>query len=500
MTKKNNVKLNKIIFKLKKIIETDIKEKKNITTGLSHLLCLTDMELFFYYSYRDDDVENYIIQFSKLIFPNTTKFKPEFTNAVLFDSLSWDYHGVTQQYLRAMMNMNLNILYIFFDNYFERNKRIQQELYNYGHAEILCISTNVIDVQKLILVHKKICDFKPSKIFLHSFSVFDSIIINAIDSSVKLRIDFGDHHCWHGIDFTDYIIGFRDWGMVLCNTIKRVDLEKLIQLPYYPILDETSEFKGFPLYIAGKVLLFSGGALYKIIDEKMTFLRMMHRIVIENENVIILFSCRGDDDILRKYITDNNLSDKIILIGYRKDLSKVFDHIDIYINTYPYGGGLMVQYAMSKGIPILSVTENETIEYLDFTDMGYTYKTEYANIEALHREANRLIKDKEYRFIIGKLIQKYVPSMENFNNLFCDIYNNNFRYTNKHKNKDIKKYNFEENRRIFQDINVKLSISVLSAYLFRVFSVRMFILFPYKIVVRGCIDWLIKKIRAKVKQ
>jgi hypothetical protein len=492
MTQDRNDEIEKIIIKLKKIIENDIKNK-NINIGLKRLVCLKNINFSFYYSYRDDDIENYIRQFSQLIFPNIMKFKPEFSNVVLFDSLSWDYHGLTQQYLRAMMNMNLSILYVVLGKISDKNKQIQQELCNYGKAEIIYIPSDMFDVQELRSLYEKIYDFKPFKIFLHSFDVLDCIIINAIDSSVKLRIDLGDHHCWLGIDFTDYIIGFNDWGLVLCNTMKKVTQSKLMSLPYYPILDGTLEFKGFPAYVDGKVLLFSGGALYKTINEDMTFFKMLHRIVKENENALILFSCRGDDSILKKYINDNYLSDKIILIGYRKDLSKVFDHIDIYINTYPLGGGLMVQYAMDKGVPILSAIANATIENLDFTSLGYTYKTEYGELEKFHREANKLINDEEYRLAIGKLIRKYAPSKEKFNKLFSDIYNNNYGHMINNANKNLEKYKFEEQRQMLQDTSIQHSLLSLSANLFRQFSFKMFFLFPYKIVIRGCTDWLIGK-------
>jgi hypothetical protein len=481
--------LYKVIVKLKKIIDFDIKKEK-INNALKHLSCLSKIEWSYYYTYRDDDIEIYINKLSRLIFGQQGTYEPKETHVVLIDSLSWDYHGLTQQYLRAMMSLNMNIMYVIINERFN-NKLILKELKDYNNSTVIHISNKNIE-QQIMLLHKEIMSFRPSEIFLHSLDILDSIVMKSISSSIKFRIDFGDHYYWPGIDATDYIIGFRDWGLALCNLIKKVNKSKLLVLPFYPILNDINDFNGLPSITNGKVLIFSGGSAYKVIDNNMTFFKLMHRIVNENDNVIILFACMGNDSLLRKYIDNNNLQNKIILMNFRNDLGNFIEHIDIYLNTYPLGGGLMVQYAAEKSIPILSIRSNETIEYHDFKELGYSYQTEYNDIEEFHQEANKLINNKEYRITIGKLVHQYVPTKEQFNKSFSNIFYKN--ESNNYIKKDLIKYKFEESRKHLYDSSLKLNLSTLSRILCRTFYFKVLIYFPYKIILDGCFDYLIQKI------
>jgi hypothetical protein len=489
----------KIILKLKKLIKVSI-DNKDVHNGLLYLSCLEKISFNFYYSYRDEDIENYIKKLSQLIFPAVTTYNPEDANIVLTDFLAWDYHGLTQQYLRAMMNLDLNILYIMIDRVIGRGQctQIIKELSLYKKAKVIHIKKGNLE-QQINALYNEICNFKPSRIFLHSYSIIDSIVLRAFAGPVTFRIDLADHNGWCGIDFTDYVIGFRKWGLVLCNTIKKIASKKLILLPYYPILNDINSYVGLPSITAGKVLIFSGGASYKIVDDNQTFFKIMHRIVLENDNALILFACRGDDSLLKRYIKENGLDNRIILIGYRKDLGKIMEHIDIYLNTCPIGGGLMVQYAAEKSIPILSIINNGTIEYHDFKKNGYTYKTEYDNIEELHHEANRLICDKEYRITIGKLIHQCSSKKEQFESLFSAVF-----YTEKGANfildNDSHEYNFEEQRNNLNMRALENDIGILSASLFKAFNFKMFLFFPYKMILEGCFNWLFKRIDRFRKQ
>jgi hypothetical protein len=484
--------LQKIVSKLKRLIEDEI-DNNNIHNGLLYLSCLTKIEFNFYYNYRDADVENYINNISRLLFKDITIYKAEDNKIALIDSVSWDYHGLTQQYLRAMMHMDFDILYVIIG---EGTKctRIIEELNKYKRAKIIHIPRYRSIERQIRVLYKEICDFRPSRIFLHSFEIIDSIVLKTLKSPITFRIDLGDHHCWPGIDSTNFIIGFRKWGLVLCNSIKKVSEEKLLLLPYYPILNDENDYNGLPPIVEGKVLIFSGGALYKTMDDKQTFFKIMHRIVLENPNVLVLFACRGDDNALKKYIRKNNLDNRIILIGYRKDLGKVMDHIDLYLNTYPLGGGLMVQYAAEKSVPILSMISNDIIEYYDFEEIGYSYKTEYDNLEEFHQEANKLIGDKKYRMVIGNLIHQNTPQKNLFNTMFSNILNSGkgvvFSFDN---NQNI--YNFEEQRTNFRTIVLENNLRELSSVLFKVFNFKMFLLFPYRMVINGCFEWVGYKIR-----
>jgi hypothetical protein len=498
--------IDKIVVKLKTLVEKNM-ENRIFDRAIKYLSCLSRLEFHVYYQYRDEDIEKYINQLSYLIFPKVARYEPDESCAVLIDSVSWDYHCLTQQYLRAMMSSNLNIMYIIvndvkYDKKDYSNKQIMNELMEYNKATIINIPNknynNLLEQSELLFenIHK----FRPYKIFVHSFSVLVSVVLNRFASSIKYKIDFGDHQYWAGIDIFDYIIGFRNWGLSLCNTRKKVNAEKLILLPYYPVLNDLGVFQGFPLNVDDKILIFSGGRQYKIIDKNQTFLKIMHRIIKENDNAIILFACMGSDELIKKYIKENKLENKILLIGPRKDLGQIMDKIHLYLNTYPVTGGLMTQYAAFKNVPILNFTnaddlDNATVEYRDFIDIGYSYRTGYVSIEEFHSETNKLVANSKYRLAVSRLMNQLVPSNEQFNKSFNNlIESNNTNYFYRKL-----EYDYDKIREHFMGVMLENGISGFVGILFRILSFKMFLLFPPKIILFGCFTYLYKKIKSVVK-
>lgn len=53
--------------------------------------------------------------------------------------------------------------------------------------------------------------------------------------------------------------------------------------------------------------------------------------------------------MIKKY----QLGDRFYVLGFRNDIIELFRKVDVYIGTYPIGGGLMTQIAASNNLPVV---------------------------------------------------------------------------------------------------------------------------------------------------
>ncbi|MDR2410207.1 MAG: hypothetical protein LBE13_19145 [Bacteroidales bacterium] len=491
-----------IISNVKKNILKEI-SKQNYEKSLAYISILNDILWQFYIKYYDQDIEDFIKTISDKMFSAPVEYETEKMNIVFIDSCSWDNHCLTQQYLRAFMALNLNILYVVIKSKhaIPQFNQIKEELKEYKKSNILIIYSNFKIEQQTRLLHEEICKFRPSKIFLHSFSILDAVAIRNISTPLKYRINLGDHHCWSGSSCTDYIIDFRNWGYTLSHTYRQCSKDKIIIQPYYPIVDGNS-FEGFPKLAAGKILIFSGGASYKIIDKDLTFFTIILRLLNENPQAIILFACRGNDTILRNFIKKHKLENRLLLTGYRKDINEVLKHVDIYLNTYPLGGGLMVQYAAINGCPILNYKATQdigtdTIEYCEYNSLhySYTYRTAYDDIDLFSEAAKNIIENGDYRKEVGKFLKGTVISEQSFNESVKQIFENSKTNLSPCEfNADFERFRSNLSKQSFENAS-----SILASVLHKLFPFSFIVRFPYSIVWKGIVVIILRKLNKYIR-
>jgi glycosyltransferase involved in cell wall biosynthesis len=365
------------------------------------------------------------------LLPHQNKFSPVENRFAFCDSFAWDNHCLTQQYLRAMISMDAEILFIIDDYRSARSKTIMNELKLYEKATIFIVPKIVGLDEQSKLIYNQIVDFKPAKIFLQTLSVVSVIALNAIKHIPRYRINLADHLYWAGTGCVDYLIEFRNFGFTVSHQKRGFPQDKILIQPYYPIIDTKSKFRGFPDEVKSKTIIFSGGEMYKICDKNYTFFEIMKRLLSENPSLIILFSARGVDTILKKYIKTNNLEKRIKLLGYRDDINEVFKNCDIFLQTFPFMGGLMSQYAALNGKPILSYSTSNMLEFnmllenSSFEKLGHSYRITYTESDDFFKEAKKLISDMTYREFIGEILRKIVITPEQFNKEFRQLITTN---------------------------------------------------------------------------
>lgn len=396
-------------------------EKGRYSESLKYVNIAAEIAYQFNWIYRDDELEDLLAEISEKVISKRDNFTPIQNRYVLYLAAAIDNKGEIQQYLRALMACEAELLVIVERKCGAEGAATIAEIEAYPKAEIYSLQNNVTnvksDAQKL---YDKIVDFRPSKLFMHlwPWSGFAVAVFDALpDQIVKYQINLTDHGFWLGSKCSNYTLEFRPYGCTVSEEKRGFSRDHILLLPYYPILSE-AEFQGFPAVCTeDKVIIFSGGALYKIYGGGGKYFSLVKRILDQNPQAILLFAGEGDDGPVKAFIAENRYEDRFILLGFRRDINEVYKHSDIYLTTYPSVGGLMCQYAAVNGKPILAYNEPDAkarfIE--DLICVNGTVPLTFTDEALLAEEASKLIRDPEYRHAKGAELEKAVMTPEQFN-------------------------------------------------------------------------------------
>ena len=267
--------------------------------------------------YTDAILEGVVREVAKKRVREIVIDRPHEDRCVLIDSFCIDNRGLTQQYLRAMMNNGMKIMVVYTDKYGSIGRDIKEELEGYKDAEVLTFNSKTELFEEVNETVKTIGRFSPAHIFLH-LTPWDTIALMAC-SSIKganiYNINLTDHAYWMGASFIDYNIEFRPYGYTVSLEKRGLKEEQLLSLAYYPIDPVSAEFEGFPPLPKDSVTVFTGGALYKMLGKNDIFFRIMERILAISPKVYILVAGINDVELFEEKVSTRRNEDRIILIG-----------------------------------------------------------------------------------------------------------------------------------------------------------------------------------------
>lgn len=392
-------------------------KKNNIEKSVKYCTLAAVIGYRFCFKFYDDELENTVQNIGFKVLGNSIKFNREANKIIFFDSFAADNKVLTQQYLRAIFSWNYELLYVTTQK--EIGKDILNELHTYKKSEILIIGGSSF-TEKLKNTARAIQKFAPSITFLH-FTPSDILGISLwsqIKSCDRFFVNLTDHSFWLGKNCLDYSLEFRKCGAVLSEKYRKILSPKILLQPYYPLLS-TIPFQGFPVETKGKTIAFAGANYYKIFDKNLVFLNLIKEVLYQNDNLLFLFAGMGNDKPIRRFIKDNKLNDKFILIGHRDDIGEVIQKIDIYVNTYPVMGGLMCQYAANYRKPIIGFAEEKFLYSLQDAEgfLGVNQKEYFTktNKELFICYFNDLIRNQNARKANIELTKNSVLTPEAFN-------------------------------------------------------------------------------------
>ncbi len=352
----------------------------------------------FNFIYTDDEIENLIDNIGKNILDDEIVIERKHNKIVFFDSFSNDNRALTQQYIRALINANYELLYITSKE--KIGNDIYEELKKYQKAEVLIIRGNSLN-EKIVSTLAKIVSFQPSKAFLlfTPWDIIGFILWSQIKGLDRYFINLTDHAYWIGKNTTDYFLEFRKYGAWLSANHRKIPIEKLLFQSYYP-LETNKKFAGFPIDTNDRVIAFAGSSFNKVYGENFTFFNLIKDVLKNNPKLIFFFAGNGNSKPFINFIKKNNLQNKLIYIGNRSDIDEVIKRVDIYVNTYPMMGGLMSSYAAIHNIPLIGYTDellfdfNNTYDLLDIPDNGRIVITSKKDFLSLF---TTLVNDPEER-------------------------------------------------------------------------------------------------------
>ena len=377
--------------------------------------------------YTDADAEKLIKDIAENKIERKQIDNPIHNRCVLIDSFLLDNRGLSQQYLRAMMANDMEILVVYTTAGGNIGRDTLSEIRSYNKAKFLSFKKGMDLIEEAQQINKSIEVFSPAHIFLHltPWDVVALMACHSIKGPKTYQINLTDHAYWAGANFIDYNLEFRPYGYTVSLEKRGLKDEQLLALPYYPIIPISGEFEGFPNLPHNAIKVFTGGALYKMMGKDDIFFHMMERILSVAPYVYILVAGFNINKNFKEKVSNIKGGERVLQIGIRHDIDAVFDNCDIFLETYPTTGALMAQYAAIHAKPIVAYRdENDmesAIEELVYPENDFK---SYTNLEAMTGYAEKLINNIDFRISEGQKLQKNMVNADQFNRSFMDLIKN----------------------------------------------------------------------------
>lgn len=220
-------------------------------------------------------------------------YQPDEDTVCFIDSFSRDQRGLTQQYLDALLSLKTKRI-VFISETEHIGVQIKRTLdhnranvFTVNHTEPIPTASEIISIVQAE---------RPSYIIYHLTpdSIAPLVATCKLRFITRCQINLTDHAFWLGDNtIFDYSFEFRKRGVLVSNVFRGFNKEQLVLLPYYPWIDGAA-FQGFPINSEGKIVLFSGGALYKTEDKDGTYFRILKEILERHHDVVFFYAGDGD--------------------------------------------------------------------------------------------------------------------------------------------------------------------------------------------------------------
>ena len=399
-----------------KLIVTNALNEKNYETAMTAIAACSNMLYFWNQTFTDDFLEEAIAQIAEETMPDEIKeLNAKDTGSVLFyDNFGLDTRGLALIYVKALAASGRKLVYLTSEQGNGKQPEIDKVLDTCPNAEKLYFSGANGSLEKLRLLQQILASKRPNHAFLYTTpddAAGVAVFMQMSGKVIRYQINLTDHAFWLGRNAFDKCVEFRNFGASISLLHRKIPRDKLVVLPYYPLIDEDATFQGFPFDAEGKKVIFSGGSIYKTMDKDLTYYHMVADILTDNDDTVFLYAGFGDYTHLKRLQQD--FPERVYIIAERTDLYQILKHSTLYLNTYPLGGGLMTQYAAVSGT--IPVTLSDDSGFLDdFLMEQDKRQIIYDSVDELKKDVKKLLSDAEYRKSREKLLENSVISEQRF--------------------------------------------------------------------------------------
>ena len=393
--------------------------------------------------YFDEDLENAIALVAKKL-----KLTPENYNAnedviLYYDGFGLNNRGLVQIYLEALCSISdkKHLLYVAPKRMRDKIPDIKVILDKAG-AEAFFFEgrdylTDITELNRLVEVKH------PGHFFFYSTpgDVVGTVILNAYEGKLRrYQINLTDHTFWLGAKPIDVCIEFRDYGANISHEYRKIPKEKIVKIPYYPIVRDVP-FQGYPFPKRDdQKVVFSGGSLYKTNGGEGKYYKIVEYILANHPDVIFWYAgTYGSGDSTQLEALIKRYPNRVFWTREREDLFQVLKHCDLYLSTYSITGGLMTQYAARAGIPLVTLTYEDTSSrelLLNEAELGINF----FDIDNLTAEIDRLLMDAKYAAKRGESLKNALISPDSFNREIEKLINGSNSSNNNSENHENKEY------------------------------------------------------------
>ncbi|MBQ7476693.1 MAG: hypothetical protein IJT06_04785 [Selenomonadaceae bacterium] len=391
----------------------DLIKQQRIEEAMAVLHQLSS-NLYNYNQTYTDDVLEYQLSLIENIFSKGRNFTytPNENCVLFYDYFGYDLRGLAAVYLKALVNLGYKIIYLTVAKAQGTIPTLQNILKDSNHQIVYFNQKSLVN--DYIEICNVIAQTRPKHGFFYStpWDIPGMIAFMSFNETLRrYLVNLTDHAFWLGVNTFDYCLEFRKYGTSLSANYRKIPIDKLICQPYYPFVDKSVEFQGYPFEKkSGDVILFSGGQLYKTIDDENTYYKIVGGALQKFPNLKFWYAGHGDASRLHQLM--QQFPERVFHTAERKDLFALLENVDVYLNTYPLIGGLMTQYSAKAGkFPIFLKRYDANGECLlneDELGVAFTDKEKFV------KELERLITDADYRKMKGEQARHHVITEEQF--------------------------------------------------------------------------------------
>lgn len=384
-----------IIQKLQKMAQDAI-DHKNYEKALEAIAAGGSILYTHNQYYTDDTFEQQLLDIEAGALTDSLKtFSPDRNTVLFYDGFGLDTRGLALIFVKALARLGYRVIYLIPLSSKGTQPNIEKAVTG---LDVIwyTIDTNAPCLSRAKQICQAFNKYTPAHAFFYTLpdDVSAAIAFSHFAGTVtRYQIDLTDHAFWLGVNAFDYCMALRDVGAKIAYQYRGVPKEKLVLLPYYPTIDYSAPFQGFPFDTTNRRVMFSGGALYKTLgDANNTYYKIAGSLLEKHPDLIFLYAGYGDDSQLK--LLAQQYEGRVHHIAERSDLYQVIKHSVLYLNTYPMFGGLMMHYAAAAGrLPLTLKHGNDADGLLiDQANLGIEYDT----MEDLVADADRMLSDTDY--------------------------------------------------------------------------------------------------------
>ena len=404
-----------LVHTIYRVIKNDIEHslrEENYARALTAIDTYAGIAQFVNDEFRDDSIENALKTVGEKGIGVRQPSNPTDSKRIIFYDQIGSTACLAQQYLRALKQLGYEVFYIFEKKEEQIHSNLQKEVeqicskvsYHYGGYSI----------EKARAIQDEIISFGANKLLIQSpaFGALGSAILYSLRGIQKYRIVPGDHHFFVGIDCVDYLIEVRNFGINVDLKRRNVPIGKIRKLMYYPIVESSVPFKGFPSDIPKDSIVIAAAAHEYKFHGSNRFFDIVKYILNKYPNTIFLF-IGGKSKVVDDFVRRENLEGRFYSLGYRYDFIECMKHIDVFMNSYPWGSSLTSMTAAYFNNPIISFHNKK--EAADGLNSWFREtKISYSEEPALFEYIDGVIRNEEYRRREGEKVKSLLQTPEGF--------------------------------------------------------------------------------------